>query len=68
MDSLKVLMTRQTNANEVEELCRRMGASFVIAAARAFVERKERAAAEEHARWRDEMIKATERAGGEKQG
>lgn len=62
MADMKSWLERQHNAAVVEELCRSLGAAFVIDTARAFVERKEREAAQEHAKWRDEMVKATQRA------
>lgn len=60
MDDLSKMFEKQQNAGDVEELCRRMGAAFVIDTARAFVERKERQAAQEHARWRDEMVRCAD--------
>lgn len=60
MDDFAKMFDKQKNAGEVEDLCRRMGAAFVIDTARAFVERKERQAAQEHARWRDEMARCAD--------
>ena len=56
MDHFAKIFEKQNNAGEVEELCWRMGAAFVIDTARAFVERRERLAAQEHARRRDESL------------
>lgn len=62
MADLPSWWVRQQNAAAVEELCRSFGAAFVIDSAKAFVERKEREAAREHAKWRDEMVKMAQRA------
>ncbi len=60
MDDFATMFEKQKNAGEVEELCLRLGATFVIDAARAFVERKERQAAQEHARLRDEVARCAD--------
>lgn len=60
MSDFKAMLDKQRDASEVDEMCRRLGAAFVIDAARAFVERKERQAAQEHARWREEMVRCAD--------
>lgn len=62
MSDLNKFFAQQEARQQVEELCNREGAAFVIDAARAYVARREQAAAEAHAKWRDEMIHATEAA------
>jgi hypothetical protein len=63
MTDLSDFLTEQKDKQAVEELCHRYGAAFVIEAARAWVIAKERAASEEHRRWRDEMMRADKATG-----
>ena len=57
---LNAFFAKQRARQEIEELCDREGASFVIDAARAYVARRKQAAAEDHAKWREELIRAME--------
>lgn len=57
------LFSEDGGKGEIESLCKRYGASFVIDTARAWVAAKEKAASEEHARWRAAMIAADKAAG-----
>lgn len=62
---LSDLLKASEAAQRINEMCRSCGAAFVIDTARAWVIAKERAAAEEHRRWREQML-AAEKAAGER--
>lgn len=64
---MKRMFAQQDEQHEVHELCRRFGAPFVISTARNWIDAKERAAAEEHRRIRDEAIAAIRAQEGDKQ-